>query len=448
MRIERFELRSGYGYLNLDIPFNPKLTFLTGINGSGKTTVVRGLVAALSPSFSTISNLQFESLAVELELEGKHHRIAIGKSTDAFRIAVSGIPEALEIPIFKQASYEPSYKFSEREADFYREMHLTTASNAVAKFLEDLPTPMFLDLERRSQIPRNKRVPYEEAPLYRARSVLGGTLREGLMEAVELAEDSYRQFLARQQAYMNHLRRDLILTTFAPQDFGTTIIGIEAPDQLEANFEVRRQRRIVSQTLKDLDIEDPVVDKFFDDVEQTLRMIEGRDFRALLSDESGQKVLGEWLRVQPLLGQINRIVSIVEKHNEKIKRAQSEIDKFLDALNRFLGDGRKKLEFQANGRLRVRYEEVPIKGMGGLSSGERQLLVILTHLYFNSLARKANVLIIDEPELSLHVKWQEMFVSAMELASPNIQFILATHSPSIILDRTDACVDITELKSR
>jgi len=446
MRIERFVLRGGYGYLNLDIRFNQKLTFLTGINGSGKTTVVRGLVAALSPSFSTISNLQFETMSVELELEGKQHTISVTKTQDLLRISIENIPEALEVPIFKQSTYEPPYKFAEREAEFYREMHLTMASNAVAKFLEELPTPMFLDLERRSQIPRGKRAQYADPSSFRARPILGGSLREGLMEAVELAEDSFRQFLARQQAYMNYLRRDLILTTFVPQEFGAFYAGIEIPDPIAANIQVRNQRKIVSQTLQDLDIEDPAVDKFFDDVEQTLKLTEGRDTRSLLSDDSGRKLLGELLRVQPLLGQINRIVSIVEKHNEKIKRAQAEIDKFLDALNRFLTDGNKKLEFQANGRMRVRYNEIPLKGMGGLSSGERQLLVILTHLYFNSLARKANVLIIDEPELSLHVKWQEMFVGAMEAASPNIQFILATHSPSIILERTDACVDISELK--
>jgi predicted ATP-binding protein involved in virulence len=113
VRIERFVLKGGYGYLNLDIRFKPKLTFLTGINGSGKTTVVRGLVAALSPSFSTISNLQFETMSVELELEGKDHAITVDKSPDSFRISVTSISEILEIPVFKQATYEPPYKFAD-----------------------------------------------------------------------------------------------------------------------------------------------------------------------------------------------------------------------------------------------------------------------------------------------------------------------------------------------
>src|SRR5208337_790649 len=69
-------------------------------------------------------------------------------------------------------------------------------------------------------------------------------------------------------------------------------------------------------------------------------------------------------------------------------------------------------------------------------------LFILTHLFFNPQARTNNVFIVDEPELSLHVQWQELYVESLTEASPNIQYIMATHSPSIILDRTSRCVDV------
>jgi predicted ATP-binding protein involved in virulence len=79
-----------------------------------------------------------------------------------------------------------------------------------------------------------------------------------------------------------------------------------------------------------------------------------------------------------------------------------------------------------------------------LSSGEQQLVVILTHIAFNPAAQAANVLIIDEPELSLHVVWQEFFVDAIREVNPNLQLILATHSPSIVLDNTENCIDLIE----
>lgn len=445
MRIESFKLRGGHGYLNLDVRFNWRLTFLTGINGSGKTTVVRGLVAVLTPSFSALANTQFDSMSVDVEVDSLHRHIEVTKTADHFRITVDGIGDPLDVPIYKQAEYETPSRFMEREAEYYREVHTNVSSHPVVKFLNDLPTPMFLDLERRYQSPRSRRryAAYDEFPAG-VRAIFGGTLAEGLGEAIELAEDSYRQVLTRQQGYMNQLRRDLILTAFdyvGPDPFSP---GIELPNKFGGRDKLQQQRHVVSDMLRALEISDPqIIDRFFDDADSTLNQLSDRDLETLIKDPSGQKLVGEWLRIQPQLAQIARIVKIVEKHNDRIRRAHADVDRFLDLINRFLKDGNKRLEFQATGRLRVFHGDALLKGIAGLSSGERQLVVILTHLAFNPIARKANVMIIDEPELSLHIRWQEMFVDALETANKDIQFILATHSPSIILDRLEACVDVS-----
>jgi ABC-type transport system involved in cytochrome c biogenesis ATPase subunit len=67
-----------------------------------------------------------------------------------------------------------------------------------------------------------------------------------------------------------------------------------------------------------------------------------------------------------------------------------------------------------------------------LSSGEQQLLVLAYQIIF--LAARGTVVLIDEPELSLHVNWQSTLVDdLMAMASPNhLSFILATHSPTLI----------------
>ena len=67
-----------------------------------------------------------------------------------------------------------------------------------------------------------------------------------------------------------------------------------------------------------------------------------------------------------------------------------------------------------------------------LSSGERQIFVLIAHLAMNSEMQRANVLMIDEPELSLHLKSQKQFVYSVQKVSPKTQITLATHSPEII----------------
>jgi predicted ATPase len=79
-----------------------------------------------------------------------------------------------------------------------------------------------------------------------------------------------------------------------------------------------------------------------------------------------------------------------------------------------------------------------------LSSGERQLVVIFGHLAINREINRAGVFVIDEPEVSLHVRWQEIFVESILEASPGNQFILATHSPAIVMDRDERCVSLDQ----
>ena len=79
-----------------------------------------------------------------------------------------------------------------------------------------------------------------------------------------------------------------------------------------------------------------------------------------------------------------------------------------------------------------------------LSSGEQHELVILYELLFR--AKSNSLILIDEPELSLHVAWQERFVKDLEEIArvANFRAILATHSPEIIGDRWDLTVELSD----
>ena len=63
--------------------------------------------------------------------------------------------------------------------------------------------------------------------------------------------------------------------------------------------------------------------------------------------------------------------------------------------------------------------------------------MLLYELIFNT--RPNNVVLIDEPEISLHVSWQKEFLNDLLriIELQNFQVIIATHAPSIINDRWD-----------
>lgn len=79
-----------------------------------------------------------------------------------------------------------------------------------------------------------------------------------------------------------------------------------------------------------------------------------------------------------------------------------------------------------------------------LSSGEKNLLIMLYHFIFD--VRNSSILLIDEPEISLHIAWQLQFLDDISKIAEikNMQIILATHSPQIINNNWESCFDFYE----
>ena len=77
-----------------------------------------------------------------------------------------------------------------------------------------------------------------------------------------------------------------------------------------------------------------------------------------------------------------------------------------------------------------------------LSSGEQNELVLLYEMLFK--VSPNSLILIDEPEISLHVAWQQQFLTDLEEITKLIGFdvLIATHSPQIINDRWDLTVEL------
>jgi len=79
-----------------------------------------------------------------------------------------------------------------------------------------------------------------------------------------------------------------------------------------------------------------------------------------------------------------------------------------------------------------------------LSSGEKQILVILLTVLVQD--NKPSILFMDEPEISLHIDWQRKLIEYIRELNPNVQIILATHSPGLIIEGwADRVFDVRDL---
>ena len=73
-----------------------------------------------------------------------------------------------------------------------------------------------------------------------------------------------------------------------------------------------------------------------------------------------------------------------------------------------------------------------------LSAGEKQMLAILLTVLVED--NQSYVLFMDEPEISLHFEWQKQLISLVLKLNPNIQIIMTTHSPAVVMDGWTDCV--------
>jgi predicted ATPase len=84
--------------------------------------------------------------------------------------------------------------------------------------------------------------------------------------------------------------------------------------------------------------------------------------------------------------------------------------------------------------------------LASLSSGEQQEIILLYELLFK--VKEDSLVLIDEPETSMHIEWQRQFIPDLKRirqVNNNLAFLIATHSPQIIGGDWDLTVDLFDI---
>ncbi len=117
------------------------------------------------------------------------------------------------------------------------------------------------------------------------------------------------------------------------------------------------------------------------------------------------------------------------------KRFQDMIDELFSETQKKINRKRNEIIIEQDGEQLLPYQ---------LSSGEKQVLVILLTVLVQD--GRPYALFMDEPEISLHVEWQQRLIKLIRELNPNAQIILTTHSPAVIMDGwMDAVTEVSDI---
>ena len=164
-----------------------------------------------------------------------------------------------------------------------------------------------------------------------------------------------------------------------------------------------------------------------------------KDLRNLLAHQEalGDRALADF---NEQLGYVESMMEVVQIRESDVEEKRKRLTLLVDLLNRHY-DLKRVFTDVESGLLFYADFGGPIP-VSRLSSGEQHLLVLFSKLLFE--VPEGSLVLIDEPELSLHVTWQREFLNDLQriVSLVDMDVLLATHSPQIVNDKWDWMVDM------
>ena len=157
------------------------------------------------------------------------------------------------------------------------------------------------------------------------------------------------------------------------------------------------------------------------------------------------------VQLYPYMADKAKVLTVyIDSVLEKMKAYEQTIRKLrlFDTLLHGLQLVNKSLSYSPKSGLLIKASTGEYLAPDVLSSGEQNQLIMLFTMIFT--IPDGSLLLIDEPETSLHVVWQHNFLDNIEkiAEAKGLQVIIATHSPQIIGQRWEACYDLCEASAQ
>lgn len=435
MNIESFKIVGLHNSLNFEIVFKENTLILLGENGSCKTTIIKMLFYTLSLQWKKLSQYNFKY--IEIIIDSENLKITKEETLSFNSNILKKLPPAIRKHINNYLYHGDNISMQkiEEACDRYNfpigiirdELYLYDDLNENTKGKQQTRK----NLEKLRKKLNNVHILY--LPTYRR-------IEQELRVILEDRIDD--EFIGRRyNRYNNDENIYTELIEFGMQDVDDAIQRIltSLKDSSQATLNqltLRYLDDIVNEKYKEINLDEiKTVD------ETTIHDIMNRVDQSILSDDSKLK-LSKSLQVikeNGIRSDHDRVVchyflKLLDSHNELIKK-ETNIREFIEVCNKYL-ENKKMLYDSPNFTFSISLVEndQSIK-LNQLSSGEKQIVSLFSHLYLSN--KKEYIVLIDEPELSLSVKWQKTFLEDIHKGTFCKGLCAVTHSPFIFDNSLD-----------
>ncbi len=429
--ILRIKVTGFWGGHTVEMSLREDINFIIGINGTGKTTLMNLVGAALTRDYETLMSIEFDEIEVIFRDGRRRPRVRVVRDADpehpgdelAYFVQRSGSTRATR--------YDVGRSVRRVVRDGAQRRFYFAADEELRRVLDKLVTIVWLTVHRarlsgvEADDPHRRRHP---RPLIEYK--LGRTERRLARYFSALETQAKKE----NEAFQHAVLLGLIKSEWDP---GAPIARVTADANSESNQgEVRRQaERVFSEMGVQARDYEPAIGRILDGYQRTLSELVGAEEPVALD----MNALAGFLQMQRL----EEVVREWERRNERLREIFRRRDLFMDLMNALYR--KKRLRISSTNELEIESDGGQVIPLTKLSSGEKQLLII----FGEALLQGANEwsYLADEPELSLHIEWQSRLVSGVRDLSPNAQVLFATHSPDVVGQYGYAVQDMEALVS-
>lgn len=420
--LDRVIINGLWGTDSVDLPLHRDINYLIGPNGSGKTTIINLVVAALSADVNALLEIPFRGITVKLHAVDSRKKPEVSVEKDG------EYPETSIVYKIKKTASDKTNTLEIEDIDGiarYRNVRgrrrryigMTPSINAVRTELSHLIRLTWLSIHRaRAFRDIEEHEAYDSTVDAKLRDLSHEFLRffSSLSQMASKEMEFFQEnvFLSLfLQLPREALAKDILKTDTVADQKALIAIGEELSNT------PGRFHELVNQHFDRLNAVHEII--------ESKQAISAEYFVTLITNLRVRSVVQEWYKRT--------------KRQEKIFAPR---ERFLGILHNLMPG--KRFDVNEDSELTVAIKDERQLRMNQLSSGEKQMVIILGEALLQRL--QPAVYVADEPELSLHIEWQQMLIRNIREINPNAQILFATHSPDIVSNFGDRVFDVTEIK--
>ena len=419
--IESFKIEKLWGYRDIARTFHKDVNILIGPNGSGKTTILNLLHSILSGDLRSVVNFNFQQAKIGLKSF---------KSNSVRTIKVDIEDESLKIKVGQREYSAPIDAFSDRRPIRSPVRYLYERDNVIRNMLLEEIDGESTPIVPLVWLPVSRRLPVREDEEERY------TRKEPLesidLRLQELLEDlsRYHSILNAQlsERYKKFERQVLSVILYSKDEDKPTSISLPSPKRTNTDKK-QLLRAFEDAGLLDEQMQNRI-NEHFAKAEEVVKRVH----------KASNDLTPEDFLVLPLISRTQDMVECAAELEADREDIFDHLRRYEETVNSFFDD--KSIQVDESGQLQIESSSPSDLNPRLLSSGEKQILILLTEALLR--VDKSVVYIADEPELSLHVTWQEKLLESVVTLGGQKQIIVATHSPDIVGTFQDKVIDLGE----